>query len=122
MAVIRVSFNLSLSSAQAPLFMRAAGRRLDCAVLRPDGNGGRRTSLSPYVAGSREGFGRQVLLAVELDYVLVVDLDWNLIPLGKSEKLSAELLVVLLEIGKIECRVAKEAVLEQLVLPALLLE
>ena len=58
-----------------------------------------------------------LLLAVVLDYILVIDFDWNFMTLRKSCKLSAELLIVLLEIRKIECRMSEEAVLEELVLP-----
>ena len=66
--------------------------------------------------------GPQRLLAVVLDHELVVDLDWNLIPLGKPRQLAAEVGVVLLEVGNVEGRMAKEVVLELLVVPALLLE
>ena len=58
----------------------------------------------------------QSLLAVELNDVLVVDFDWNLVALRKSCELSAELFIILLKIGKIECRVSEEVVLEELVL------
>ena len=72
--------------------------------------------------GQLEAFYRRLLPRVVLDNELVVDLYGDLVPLRKPCELSGELIRVLLEVGKIERRMTKEAILEVLVAPGLLLE
>ena len=57
------------------------------------------------------------LFRVELDYELVVYLDWDLVPFRHPYKLAGELFFVLLKVRNVESRMTEEVALELLVLP-----